>query len=109
MTTTTAIEVQQFTIEEFDEYFDHSMFDGFALWYEDLEEAGVESLYVAYDGDKIVGFQTVNADNRCIALEALEAGKSIGFALVEASGCYKPEKNENQEFWARMAKMAERF
>ena len=103
MTTTTAIEVQQFTIEEFDEYFDHDMFDGFALWYEDLEEAGVESLYVAYDGGKIIGFQTVNADNRCVAIESIEQGKGIGFALVAASGCYKPEKNECPEFWAKMA------
>ena len=106
MTINTTIEVQQFTVEEFDTYFDHDMFDVFVLWYEDLEEAGVKALYVAYDGDKIVGFQTVNKDDLCIALEALEAGKSIGFALVEASGCYKPEKNACPEFWARMA---ERF
>lgn len=102
MTTTTAIEVQQFTVEEFDEYFDHEMFEGFSLWYEDLEEAEVESLYVAYDGDKIIGFQTVNADNRCIAIEAVRQGKGIGTALVEASSCYKPERNEAPEFWEKM-------
>ena len=102
MTTNTTIEVQQFTVEEFDEYFDHEMFDGFSLWYEDLEESGVESLYVAYDGDKIVGFQTVNADNRCIAIEALVSSRGIGTALVEASGCYKPERNECPEFWEKM-------
>ena len=106
MTINTTIEVQQFTVEEFDTYFDHDMFDGFALWYEELEEAGVQSLFVAYDGDKIVGFQTINADNRCIAIEALETGRGIGTALVEVSGCYKPERNECPEFWA---KMAERF
>jgi len=102
MTTVAAIEVQQFTVQEFDEYFDHEMFESFSLWYEELEEAGVKNLYVAYDGDKIVGFQTVNADNRCIAIESIDQGKGIGSALVAESGCYKPEKNECPEFWEKM-------
>ena len=101
--TTTTVEVQEFTTEEFDEYFDIEMFESFSLWYDDLEEAGVQLLYVAYNGDKIIGFQTVNGDNRCVAIESIEQGKGIGFALVAASGCYKPEKNECPEFWAKMA------
>jgi hypothetical protein len=105
MTTNTVIEVQQFTADEFNTYFDHEMFEAFSLWYEDLEEAGVENLYVAYDGDKIIGFQTVNADNRCVAIESIEQVKGIGSALVEASGCYKPEKNECPEFWEKMAEI----
>lgn len=102
MTTTTAIEVIQYTADEFDTYFDHEMFEAFSLWYEDLAEAEVESLFVAYDGDKIIGFQAVNADNRCIAIEVIEQGRGIGTALVEASGCYKPERNEAPEFWEKM-------
>jgi hypothetical protein len=75
------------------------------LWYEDLEEAGAEKVFFAFDGDDIVGFQTINIDNRCIAIEVKDdyMGKGIARSLVEESGCNRPERNENPEFWQAVA------
>jgi len=75
------------------------------LWYEDLEEAGVSSLVLAWDGDDIVGFQSINSDNRCVAIEVKDShqGQGISRLMIEESGCYKPERNENPEFWGIVA------
>lgn len=79
------------------------------LWYADLAEAGVETVFVAFDSDEIktaqiLGWQTVSRTNKCVAIESYSQG--VGSELVEASGCWQPEHNENPAFWA---KMAERF
>jgi GNAT superfamily N-acetyltransferase len=77
----------------------------FMLWYDDLEEAGVTDVLVAFseEGD-IVGFQSVNSDNRCVAIEVISEfqNQGIGTALIGHSGCYLPERNENGEFWEKM-------
>lgn len=79
------------------------------LWYSDLDEAGVETIFVAFDGDEIktaaiLGWQTVSRAHKCVAIESY--AKGVGSELVEVSGCWQPEHNENPGFWA---KMAERF
>lgn len=75
------------------------------LWWSDLEEAGVENLYVASINCNIVGFMTVSIDNECVAIEVHPEfqGKGIARKLIEESECYKPERNENPEFWAAVA------
>lgn len=77
------------------------------LWWSDLEEAGVTSMFVAFDGDKPVGFQTVNIDGLCVAIEVKDdyQGKGIARELVEESGCIKPERNGHKSFWDRFQPM----
>jgi GNAT superfamily N-acetyltransferase len=73
----------------------------FGLWWADLEEAGIETVYLAWDGDTITGFQTVSLDGLCVAIEVDPEfqGQGIARALINESGCTKPERNENPEFW----------
>lgn len=75
------------------------------LWWGDFEEAGIERCYIAFDGDLPVGFQTINNDGLCVAIEVRPQyqGQGIASALVEESGCYRPDRNENPDFWAAMA------
>jgi GNAT superfamily N-acetyltransferase len=101
MTTSTALEIQ---IECSNDYNDQ-IASWSSLWYEDLEEAGVDQVWVAFVDGEAVGFQTVNGDGRCVAIEvhADFQGKGIAAALVEASGAWKPEYNSHKEFWSKMA------
>lgn len=71
------------------------------LWVEDFEAAGIEDCYLAFDGDDVVGFQTVSADSLCVAIEVRDdmRGNGIATALINESGCYRPERNENPGFW----------
>lgn len=75
-----------------------------ALWWPDFEEAGIDRCYVAFDGDFSIGFQTVDRDGLCTAIEVHPKyqGQGIATALVEESNCWKPDRNENPEFWAAM-------
>ncbi len=85
--------------------YDSEDMSAFSLWWDDLDEAGVNSAYVAYLDGELVGFQTVNADGRCVAIEVLDEyqGKGVARALIEESGCYRPERNENPDFWGAIA------
>jgi GNAT superfamily N-acetyltransferase len=78
----------------------------FSLWWSEFEESGTEQVWLAEDsrGD-VVGFLTANADGLCLAIEVIESAQGQGVArmLVEESGCWKPERDENPEFWAKMA------
>jgi GNAT superfamily N-acetyltransferase len=78
-----------------------SISDWANLWYEDLEEAGVEHCFVAFDEDTPIAFQTVNLDGFCVAIEVHSdyQGKGIALELIKESGANKPERNENTEFW----------
>lgn len=91
-------------IEGFEEYANQIDRWSIGLWWGDFEEAGIEKCFVAFDGDKPVGFQTVNRDGDCTAIEIKSdyQGKGIAGLLVEESGCYRPDRNENPEFWAAM-------
>lgn len=76
------------------------------LWYENLAEAGVETVFVAFDSDEIktaqiLGWQTVSRTLKCVAIESY--AKGVGSELVEASGCWQPEADECPAFWAKMA------
>jgi GNAT superfamily N-acetyltransferase len=72
------------------------------LWYDDLEEAGVCETILVWDGDDIVAYQTISGDRLCVAIEVKEEyqGKGLARLMVEESGCYEPERNENPEFWS---------
>jgi GNAT superfamily N-acetyltransferase len=76
----------------------------FSLWVEDFETAMIDSCWIAFDGDRPVAFQTVNGDGLCVAIEVADEylGQGIGSALVEESGCYRPEDNQCEEFWEKM-------
>jgi GNAT superfamily N-acetyltransferase len=84
---------------------DEELNDKFSLWYSDLEEAGIKNVFIAEIDGKTVGFLTGNIDNRCVAVEVLPEYQGLGIAtqLVEASGCYRPERNGNHDFWEKMA------
>jgi GNAT superfamily N-acetyltransferase len=78
----------------------------FSLWYEDLEEALVIKTILAWDGGQIVGFQTINSENLCVAIEVADEylGQGIARLMIEESGCYQPENNSFPEFWEAVAK-----
>ena len=75
------------------------------LWWDDFREAGVEQCFLAIEGDKIVGFQTVNIDNQTIAIETKNdyQGRGIAYKLISESGSTTPEDNHNPEFWSKIA------
>jgi GNAT superfamily N-acetyltransferase len=75
----------------------------FALWWGDIDEAGVREIWAAFDGEALIGFATTDADGRCVAIEVLDSyqGQGIGSALVEAAGCYQPADNQCPGFWAK--------
>lgn len=79
------------------------------LWWSDFEEAQITSCYIAFDGDEPVGFQTVNNDNRCVAIEVKSdyQNKGIALLLIGESFCIRPDRNENEEFWAKIAEKLE--
>jgi GNAT superfamily N-acetyltransferase len=75
------------------------------LWWADFEEAGVVKCYLAFDDtDKVVGFQTTNADNLCVAIEVHPdfRGKGIAAAIIDESNCYRAEDNRSPIFWSEM-------
>jgi GNAT superfamily N-acetyltransferase len=79
------------------------------LWYgstiEDMEDAGIDKIFLAYnDDDNIIGFQTVSGDGLCIAIEVHPdwRGKGVATAIIDESYCYRPERNENEHFWEKM-------
>lgn len=76
------------------------------LWWGDFEEANIETCYAAFDGEKPVAFQTVNTDGFCTAIEVHPdyQGQGIASKLVEESGCWQPDRNENKGFWSAMEK-----
>ena len=95
-----AIEI--YTINQDSEYATQIDYWSCGLWWGDFEEANINACYVAFDGDRPVGFQTVNTDGLCTAIEVHPdyQGQGIASALVEESGCWQPDRNENKEFWA---------
>lgn len=96
----TTIEVYEYSQDEVD----NDWFDWSGLWYGDFEEAAIERCYIATSGDDVIGFQTVDCDDRCIAIEVHpdHQGQGVARSLIEESGCYRPERNENSEFWLAM-------
>ena len=96
----TAYQVEQYEVN------DSKMHEYFELWWSDWEEAGVERVYVAEAEDgEIVGFQSINGDRQTVAIEVKDAhrGNGVALLLIEESGSFKPERNENPEFWAKVA------
>ena len=95
-------------VEQLDQdQIDNEEFDKmFVLWWSDFEEAGIEALFVAFDdNDSPIGFQTVDRDGLCVAIEVSEKyqGKGIARMLVEESGCWRPADNQCPDFWEKMA------
>lgn len=74
----------------------------FSLWYSDLKEAGIESIWLAESEGEIIGFLSANADGLCVAIESIDPGQGVGTALVQGSGIWRPEQNECPEFWEKM-------
>lgn len=102
MTTATAIEIFNYSTEEITAKMNEEISQwSNGLWWEDLEEAGVERIALAWDGDDIIGYQTISLDGLCVAIEVKDThmGQSISRQLIEESGCNRPERNENPEFW----------
>lgn len=52
------------------------------------------------DSENIVGFQTVNLDGLCVAIEVIDdfLGRGVATQLVEGSGCWEPEDDCCPEF-----------
>lgn len=91
-------------IEGFDSYAGQVESWSSGLWWSDFEESGIKRCYFAFDGDNVVGFQTVDGDGFCTAIEVQPSyrGKGVSVALIEESGCFRPDRNENPDFWAAM-------
>ena len=87
---------------ERDEVKDHWFEWSCGLWWSNFEEAGIEQCFIAWDGDEVVGYQTVDSDGLCVAIEAKYPGNGIGSALIEESGCTEPRENECPEFWEKI-------
>ena len=96
-----AIEIFEYSVEAIPF---EQMADSFDLWWGDLDEAGVESVFIAEDGDMIIGFETVSADGLCVAIEVVDdyLGQGVATQLVKESGCYRPENDCSPEFWGKM-------
>lgn len=102
MTTATAIEIYLYNVDEITAKMNEEISQwSNGLWWEDLEEAGVDRVALAWDGDDIIGYQTISIDGLCVAIEVKEShmGQGISRNLIEESGCNRPERNENPEFW----------
>ena len=99
------IEVFSYEIEEINDNHDTQLSSWSDLWYSDLEEARVSSVVIAWDGDDVVGFQSINGDGLCVAIEVKDThqGQGISRLMIEESGCTRPERNENPDFWAAAA------
>ena len=91
-------------IADFDDYASQAEVASCGLWFGDFDIAGIDRCYFAFDGDNVAGFQTVDLDGKCTAIEVFGEyqGKGVATLLIEESGCYRPDRNENQEFWAAM-------
>lgn len=97
-TATAKIQIWEYSRDEIkDSWFEWSC----GLWWPDFEEAGIEQCFIAWDGDDVVGYQTIDADGLCVAIEVKEPGNGIGTALVAESGCTAPKENECPEFWEK--------
>lgn len=98
-------EVFSYEIEEISTSHDNQLSAWSDLWYSDLEEAGVSSVVIAWDGDDAIGYQTISGDGLCVAIEVRNThqGQGISRLLIDESGCTRPERNENPEFWAVVA------
>jgi GNAT superfamily N-acetyltransferase len=72
------------------------------LWYNDLDQAGVELTILAWDDNDIIGYQTVNSCHDTVAIEVHPdyQGKGIARLMIEESLSYRPDRNENPDFWA---------
>lgn len=103
----TAIKIYEYSREEIDD----SLFDwSDGHWWPDFEEAGIDRCYIAWSDNQAVGYQTINRDGLCVAIEVHPDfhRQGVASALVEDSGCWQPEDNESPDFWAAMeAKFAE--
>ncbi len=76
----------------------------FSLWWGDFEGAGIDCCYIAIEDGSPIGFQSVNGDGRCVAIEVIDEfkGKGVSTKLIDKSGSWKPEQNEFPEFWDKM-------
>lgn len=92
--------------ENFDKYSEQINEWSNGLWFPDFEEAGIADCYLVFDesedADFCIGYQTVNVDGLCVAIEVNEnhQGRGIARMLIEESGSYQPEDDQNPEFWA---------
>jgi GNAT superfamily N-acetyltransferase len=95
--------------KNFDKYSEQLNSWSIGLWFPDFEESNAERCYLVFDEsensedqDFPVGFQTINGDGNCVAIEVHpdHQGKGLALRLIEESGCYEPDRDENPEFWA---------
>jgi GNAT superfamily N-acetyltransferase len=72
------------------------------LWFDDWECSDIETIYLAWDDNDIVGFQTTNLSNETVAIEIKESHREQGLArmLLDESESFIPDRNENPSFWA---------
>lgn len=106
-----SIEIYEYSVSDFIETDDDGQMSddinswSIGLWFDDWDRTDVEKIYLAWDDNDIVGFQTVNSSFKTTAIEVKESyrGQDISIKLIEYSECYEPDRNENPEFWARVA------
>ena len=100
-------QITEINFDEASEYEDQ--LSQFVLWYSDLEEAGVDEVWIAKSNDSIVGFLTKNIDGDCVAIEVAEdlQGNGIASSLCEEAWCFDPEDDQCPEFWEKMSELRE--
>jgi len=100
------IEIYEYTVKSFIAN-DEGLMSGdignwsIGLWFDDWEVSNINSIFLAWEDNDIVAFQTVNSNGETVAIEVKDSHQGMGISrmLLESSRSFTPEKNENPDFW----------
>lgn len=103
------LEIHRYTINEFveiddDQQMTDDLHNWSDLWFDEWDQTDIEEIYLCWDDNDIVAFQTVNLCGLTTAIEVKEGHRGQGIArlLIEKSGSCKPDRNANPLFWGKI-------